>query len=214
MWTVPREWPGETVFIVCGGPSVTQAEVDRLRGKRVIVINTSFQRAPAADFLFFADARWWGEHRRQVTAEFKGRIVSATGAVRNHLVLTLEKVKPPPALALKPHQVAMSRTSLAGAINLAVHLGATRIVLLGADMRAAANGKTHHYAAPHKWPVKPGCWAEQMRELKAMAEPLKRLKVDVVNCSPVSLIDWWPKRTLDSVLGDCLPITENREPKT
>jgi hypothetical protein len=102
----------------------------------------------------------------------------------------------------------------AGAINLAVHLGATRIVLLGADMRAAANGKTHHYAAPHKWPVKPGCWAEQMRELKAMAEPLKRLKVDVVNCSPVSLIDWWPKRTLDSVLGDCLPITENREPKT
>lgn len=188
------------MYVVCGGPSVTQADVDRLAGRKVVVINTSFQRAPWADFLFFADARWWGEHRRQVSAEFKGRIVSATGAAgRYDRVLMLEKIKPPPALSLKPHQVAMNRTSLAGAINLAVHLGAVRIVLLGADMQAI-NGRTHHYAAPHKWPVKPGCWKDQMAEMRAMAAPLDARRIEVINASPLSLINWWPKRALAEIL--------------
>lgn len=200
MWSVPREWPGETVFIVCGGPSVTQADVDRLQGRKVIVINTSFQRAPWASLLFFADARWWGEHQRQAMAEFKGKIVAATKAVRGQNVLYVEKVHPPPALAARTTQVAMQRTSLSGAINLAVHLGVSRIVLFGADMRAGPDGRTHHYRAPHRWPVKPGCWQEQMKELKALGAALAARKVEVVNCSPISLIEWWPKRTLDEML--------------
>lgn len=203
MWSVPREWPGATCFIIAGGPSVTQAEVDRLKGRKVIVINTSYQRAPFADFLFFADSRWFGEHKRELLKPdgFKGRIVSANTAVRNHLVLTLEKVKPPPALAAAPTQLAMSRTSLAGAIGLAVKLGAVRIVLLGADMQAAKDGRTHHYAIPHRFPFVPGAWKDHMKELRGLAEPLQRLKIEVVNCSPVSLIEWWPKKPLGDVLG-------------
>ena len=56
-WSVPREWPGETAFIVGGGPSVLGQDLDALRGRRVIVINSSVYAVPGADFLFFDDHR-------------------------------------------------------------------------------------------------------------------------------------------------------------
>jgi len=85
-WTVPRLWPGETVFIIGGGPSVRGQNIEALRGRRVIAINSSYLVAPWADYLIFADERWWaGDHRlpggnrSDVLAKFKGEIVSACG---------------------------------------------------------------------------------------------------------------------------------------
>jgi hypothetical protein len=199
LWSVEREWLGETAFIIAGGPSVAQADVDRIAGRRIIAVNSSYERAPFADFLFFADARWWGEHRARVKG-FAGRIVTVSRQSSDARLLHLEKINPPPGLAKKPTQLAMRRTSLQAAINLAVHLGAGRIVLLGADMRSAADGRTLHHA-PHRWPVRPGCWKQHMAELKLTVAPLKALGVEVINCSPVSLIDWWPKMSLDQVLN-------------
>lgn len=93
----------------------------------------------------------------------------------------------------------MRRTSLQAAMNLAVHLGASRIVLLGADMKPAPDGRTHHHA-PHKWPQVPGCWEIQMLDLKHAADDLATLGVEVVNTSLESMINWWPKRPIGELL--------------
>lgn len=202
IWSVPREWVGDTVFVIAGGPSVTQKDVDLLRGRKVVVINSSYVRATWADFLFFADSRWFGDHKRSLLGPggFNGRIVGATQSVRNPAVLMLNKVTPPPSLTMKPTDVAMNRTSVSGAINMCVLLGATVIALLGVDLREAGDGRTHHHD-PHRWPIKKGCWDDHAKELRNMVEPLRRVGVRVINCSPVSLANWWPKKTIEEVLA-------------
>jgi hypothetical protein len=200
-WTVPKEWSGETVFIVAGGPSVADQDTDRLKGRNVIVVNSSYERCPFAQYLFFGDRSWWARHSAKVLKSFEGRIVTTSMVANsNGRLHRLKRIPPSSApLATNPSNVVWKNTSLHGAINIAVHTGAGRIVLLGADMRKAPDGRSHHHT-PHPKPSRPGCWGQHMRQLKLTAEPLQKLGIDVVNASPVSLIDWWPKVRFE----DCL----------
>ena len=97
----------------------------------------------------------------------------------------------------------MQRTGLQGAINLAVHLGGggSRVVLIGADMGPAPDGRTHHHR-PHPWPQKPDCWELQMAQLRETAPILDRLGVEVVNASPTSRIEWWRKAALADIIRE------------
>lgn len=202
MWTVPREWAGETAFVIAGGPSVRNQNVELLRGRKVIAINSSFRLVPWADFLFCGDSRWWREHRTAVLATFKGRIVSTGINIDDACVLRLRRAEASLGLSADPSAVVIGRTSTQAAINLAVLLGAKRVVLLGVDMQPALDGRTHHHD-PHPWPQRPGCWKEQMDHLAKMVAPLRKAGVEVINTSLASLVPWWPKRPLE----DCLMTT-------
>lgn len=219
-WTVPPEWQGQTAFIVAGGVSVENQNTELLRGRRVIAVNSSYERVPFADILFFGDSRWLYEHyTRPELVAFGGRIVTPNRSVQtpDNRILKVRRVVPTgpdsPGLVLARDSVVSQRTSLQGAINLAAHLiGATsnpgamryRIVILGADMARAPDGRTHHHT-PHKWQNKPGnrTWDIQMTQLVLAVPVLKSLGVEVINASPVSRISWWPKRNFDeSLLAD------------
>ena len=199
-WAVPPEWPGETAFIVAGGPSVRGQPLELLRGRRAIAVNTSWEAVPWAAFLFFGDSRWWREHRER-TGIYAGRIVTVSRHAVGPGLLRLDKHRPPPALRAERTAVAQSRTSLAGAIGLAVHLGAARLVLLGADGGPAPDGRTHHHA-PHPWPPRPDCWGPQLAELRALAPALAARRIAVRNASPGTRIDWWPVARLEDCLGN------------
>jgi hypothetical protein len=186
-WTVPREWPGECAFIVCGGPSVLDINLDMLRGRRVIVINSSVFAVPWADFLFFGDWRWWNEGQNQAAAmRFGGRIVTTSRLVSHPRVLVCRK-RNPPGLALGADTLMQKWTSLTAATNLAAHLvgpGGT-IIWLGADGRIAADGRTHHHQ-PHRWPHKPGCYDKQLSDLRTIVPSLRALNIAAFNASPGS----------------------------
>jgi hypothetical protein len=201
-WRVAPEWAGETAFIVAGGTSVLEQDLSHLRGRRVIVVNSSYEAVPFADFLFFGDASWWETHcSRETLTAFAGRIVTVSVRAVGERLLRLRRRVPPPGLSLDPSSIVSERTSLQGAINLAVHLGAKRIVLLGADMCRANDGRSHHHS-PHPRPNKPGnrTWDIQMVQLRLIAEPLRALGIEVINTSPVSRIDWWPRAELSACL--------------
>jgi len=200
-WRVPREWAGETAFVVGGGPSVLSQDLEKLRGRRVVAINSSYQCVPFADILFFGDLRWWKEHQGALV-KFPGRIVTCRkepgGINSRRQVFELER-KAPPGLAMRPTEVAFRRTSYVPAINLLVHLGVAEIIALGLDGKPGAQGRSHHHV-PHRWPVKPGCFAEQAVELRSLVEPLVRAGVTLRNASPGSAYDFWPKVALEDVL--------------
>jgi hypothetical protein len=188
-WSVPREWAGEACFILAGGPSVLTQDLSLLRGRRVIAINSAFQTYPDADFLFFGDARWWRVHCVAVK-RFAGRVVTCSW-IETAPVLRLNRCNPP-GLSSSPDCLTMRHTSLQGAINLACHLGATLMILLGADGKIAADGRTHHHA-PHPWPQVANCWAIQRADLVTVVDPLRQRGVTVLNASPGSaLADLWP----------------------
>lgn len=231
-----REWEGETVFIVAGGTSVLQQNTEALRGRKVIAVNSSYERVPFAQYLFFADDRWWKEHReRPALAAYVaqgGKLVTVSKAARElpgGLKLhKLKRVCPVtreargrmgPGLAASPDSVVAQRTSLQGAMNMAAHLGASCIVLLGADAYRAPDGRSHHHSK-HQWANKPGnkTWDIQMTQLALIVEPLQARGIRVINTSLQSRLPWWTKAPLEDVLSgkpiNCEPVMPaNSNPK-
>src|SRR6266403_328208 len=108
--TVSPEWKGETAFIVGGGPSVADQNVELLRGRKVIVINSSCYLLPWADILFFADERWWREHVKTV-AGFKGRVITTDPMARPN-ILNLRRRKPDEGFATDPQELTVLKTGL------------------------------------------------------------------------------------------------------
>lgn len=197
-WTAPRWWEGETVFVLASGPSVNDLDLSPLIGRRVIAVKSSHLTWPRADILFFADGRWWRDPALR-PKDFDGLIVSTATEVRDARVKLMKKM-PPHALAEERHAVALARTSTTGAINLAVHMGAARIVLLGVDGKVAADGTRHCHGRKWPWPLKDGCFDQQAAEYAAIAPSAARLGVEILNANPASAIAVWPRKPFSECL--------------
>ncbi len=205
---ISRDWVGETAFVIAGGPSVAAQPLDRLRGRRVIVINSSFERVPWADILFFHDDRWWRRYGAKVLATFPGEIYT-TWAVNNARVKRLRNSKPakrrdrkplPLQLSSDPRAVPMRRTSVAGALNIACIKGVTRIVCLGLDGKFGPNGERNHYASPYIWAHSRDTWERHQADLAPLVPQIEALGIKVVNASPGSAWTLWPIVALEDVL--------------
>lgn len=207
-WSVPAEWVDEAVFIVAGGLSVERQNLQLLRDRKVIVINSSYEVVPWAPYLFTMDGRWLRHHEANLRLHYKGKIVTNSASAYWKGMLVLNR-KAPPGLSMEPDSASGLRTSLHGAINMAAHLiGATRdlpgkrkVVLLGADGGGVQYaGRTHHHSA-HPWYRKKNCWEEQQADLQTIVKPLRDLKIEVMNCSPGTVWPMWP---IFERLEDCL----------
>lgn len=203
-WTIPRCWEGQDAFVIAGGTSVTdeQLEIARTRGN-VIAVNSAYQFAPFADYLFFADLRWWSmefhsDHGK--LHDFKGRVVSTSAKAKGRDILRLRRISPPPGIAPEQNTVILRRTSLHPAIEMAYKMGAARIFLIGADNRDGENGRTHRHEE-YPWVRKPQTWNVKLDDLNHLASALADTSCRVFNCSPISTLKYWPKVDLKEVLG-------------
>jgi hypothetical protein len=198
-WTVPRKWSGPA-FIIGGGPSVLGQDLSLLDGRNVIVVNSAWRTYPKAEFLFFADDGWWGTFGPAAVEGFAGKIVTIANA-RHERLLRLRRVKPPACyLAQSRDTVAMLKTSVAGAVNLAWHLGAEPICLLGVDLRFGDDGRRHHHGDKYPKPPHPQWRHTHRRELEGQARALAQQGVQAINCSPVSEIKGWANMTINEAV--------------
>lgn len=199
-WSAPQLWPGETCFIVCGGPSLRGFDFERLRGRKIITINSSVFSVPFADALVFGDGRWWVWNKAAIKKMgFAGLIVTPAAEINEAPpVKTMRKGKPP-GFNLPTDTLAMRNTSATAALVLAHRFGVERIVLMGLDQQPAKDGATHHHA-PHHIKPKPDCWDRQMKELEQTVHPLRALGIEVINTSLKSRAPWWPKRPIEELL--------------
>lgn len=203
LWTIEPDWLGETVFIVAGGTSATPDDIASLKGRKVIAINSSYHSAPFADILFFADSRWWVREREQfrfTSESFAGIIATTSKASKTSRLHRLRQVVPPPGMAMARNSVALERTSLQAAMNIAMHKGARRMVLLGADNRDGDDGRIHHHAE-YPWTRHRLTWDVKKDQLGLAATDLKKMGVEVLNCSNITTLDFWPTPRLSDVLG-------------
>lgn len=201
-WTLTPEWAGQAAFIVCGGPSVREQNLDLLRGRRVIVINRSFEAAPWADVLFFADANPWKWYRDGIT-KFAGRVITVFDSMPStRYPARFEQYRKcrPPILSHDPSSITMQRTSTTGAIHCCAHLGARLIVTLGLDGRKSEDGRTHHHVPHPKMPA-PGAWEKHRRELCSIVPSLREWGVEVWNASPGSACDAFPITSLEEAVA-------------
>lgn len=200
IWTAPPLWQGETAFIVCGGTSVLSQNLDLIRGRRVVAVNSSGHIVPWADVLFFNDSRWWRiAENRNLVDSFRGMVVTTAPSAWSANIRKMNKVKPP-GLTDDRGSLSVQNTSTTGATNLVKHFGVARIVFLGLDGKPGKGGRTHHHD-PHCWPQRDDCWPRQRAELETIRKPLAKAGIEVVNCSPGSVYgDLWPVMTLTEYL--------------
>jgi len=188
-WTVPQEWKEQTAFVIAGGPSVLDINLELLRGRNIVAINSSIYAVPWAQYLYFGDSRWWLANSKRLE-KFTGHIVTTSMLLWNEpKVLNCRKANPP-GLALARDTLMQKWTSLTAATNLAVHLvgpGGT-IVWLGADGKHRADGRTHHHQS-HPWPTRKDAYNKQLADLITIVPTLRELQITALNASPGTA---WP----------------------
>jgi hypothetical protein len=194
--TVPRLWPGATVVILANGPSLTPAQVARVfeSDAKVIAIKEALRLAPGADVLYACDARWW-KHFGPTIAYAGPRY-----ALEPTPYATALRNTGPIGLELDPTGLRTGKNSGYQSINLAVHLGAARIVLLGYDMKAGKTGD--HWFGAHRYPgTVPPRYIDFRECFRWIVEPLKAAGVEVLNATPDSALEWFPRVSLEDALA-------------
>jgi hypothetical protein len=201
-----RLWPGSTIACLATGPSLTQSDCDRVRaaGCRVIAINDAHRLAPWADVLYSSDRRWWSHYRG--VPEFPGLKFGVGGGLRKnngfHRYPEIRVLRNSgySGLELSSDGLRTGRNSGHAAINLAVHLGAARIILLGYNL-SYRNGQAHFFGNhPPGLPQSSSLYPGFRRTFSTLVEPLTQLGIEVFNCTEETSLTCFSRVRLSDVL--------------
>jgi hypothetical protein len=228
-WFVPRMWNNGECWIIGGGPSLprqfgvpesiiqkvmnkelTMAAYSKyfkpLHDKNVIGTNVAYLLGDWVSIMYFCDHRFYLENIEQLH-RFKNVKVTDVGSLppsRAYEHRNIKKLKRDTNYGISDYTdtIRWNHNAGAGAINLAVHLGVKRIMLLGFDMKADKNGNTHwhsglpNYARPTdkvSFDKFLGCFAH-------IAIDAEIRHVEILNVNPDSAIKEFKKVTLKEVL--------------
>lgn len=194
-WSVPRLWEGETVVVLASGASMNEQVAEQVRGHPCIVVNRTVEFAPWADMLYAADSKWWRNHPPAM--QFAGIKVScepskdfAYGDPPPKSVHTL-RVTGESGFDPDPSCIRTGQNSGYQALHVAVHTGASRILLCGFNMQG------QHWHGRHPTPLNNPTesafvdWTRMFERLAPLIAPMTR----VINCTPNSALrcfEWMP----------------------
>lgn len=200
-WKVPQMWPDETAVIIGGGPSLSMNQIERSAesGAKIIGINDAYRLAPWMDLHFGCSYRWWLQHHKECRGMLSCRsVTSAPLAKRTFSDLDFVNGVDAPGISLDPTTVHTGFNSGYQAINMCVHLGVTRILLIGFDMMLSESGADHWFG--RHWHQEISDYASWFPAFETLIEPLGELGVEVINCTPGSALPTFPMARLEDVL--------------
>lgn len=191
-WTVPKLWPDRTVYIIGGGPSINNIDLERLKGERVIAVNNAYMsgRAPWAPVMYFMDWNWYNWHKKAL-ARWPGLKVTVCDKCKNEGGIRVLKWRHRLGLDEDPRFITRGTCAGYSATSLAAKLGASKIILLGFDMRIV-DGE-HNYHNEHKRDVLPGIYVNNfIRPFQSLVEPAKEWGIEIINATPDSHLPYFP----------------------
>jgi hypothetical protein len=169
------------VAVLCTGPSLTQADVDFVRGKaKVVAVSDAIYLAPWADALVSHDKKWWNAHPEADCAGPK--FTHHPGGLPER---EIEELRP------------SGGNSGTLALSAAEKLWKPgRILLLGCDLKGT------HFFGPH---TRQGLRNTRPDQFEAMRKQFRNFQhLPVVNCSPTSGLDCFPRGDLRAQLDERL----------
>lgn len=194
-------WPESVIVCLGSGPSLTQADVDFCRGRAlVIAIKDTIDLCPWADVLYGcgADAggqTWW--RRRGPSLPMTGLRYSLDEAASEWA--SVLKYRKDDGLETDPGYLALGGNSGYQAVNLSVHLGARKVVLLGYDMQKDPAGRQHYFGDHPRGNQLP--FDLFLFRFPTIMEPLKALGVELINASRQTALTCVPRGTLQEALA-------------
>jgi hypothetical protein len=197
---VPRKFEGETIYIIGGGPSLKNFNFDQLKGLKTIVINKAVFFHQTADVLYWTDSRFYTWYKNDID-NFSGLKFSLKPGSQYTKDIKVLRKGVAHGLEKDPHTLAHGYNSGYAAINLAYHLGANRIVLLGFDMHNT-NKDTHFHDGYPTRPAGDHIYRDKfLPGFKELEKDLRTVGVTVFNASTHSQLNTFPKITLAQALS-------------
>lgn len=197
-------WRGRTVVVIAGGPSVTiedmrRVGIARLNGKiRVIAIKDAVFPAWWADWVHGCDAMWWQVHIQQLQW-FSGRKTTLVETLPAKWGVHVLRNTGRHGFDEDPATCRSGGNSGYQAMHCAIHAGASRIVMLGMDLKKTEDGRRHWFES-HPYQAHTDYAETMLPSFETLLPVIEERRIEVVNCSTESIIDCFPKRELRSVL--------------
>jgi len=218
-------YAGETAVLIATGPSLTDEQLAYVKQKhddgecRVFTLNNVYQRVPWTDVHLSCDAPWWrwyyphSEELRDLPCPKYTWFPDLAEKFGIDYIKGVDK----PGLSTDPGVVHINHGSSPMWINLALHFGIKKLILIGHDMKYAADYKPRQrdpgstprhyfdeYPGPlQHWPSvkvglsKPGVLDGLIEAYDRMVPQLEKLGMDVVNCTPGSALTSFRMSTLE-----------------
>lgn len=207
---IPRAWPDSTIVLIANGPSLSKPQIGSAyqswieRRVRVLGCNDAYRIAPWIDGLYACDLKWWTHHIEPVRDLHMAMLFTQDAQAADQYGLWHIPSRCQTGLSADSGYI---HTGQGGAhsgfqlLNLAVHLGAKRIILIGYDC-GTPDMQRKHWFGNHPPPLDMNpfysTWAAPYRDA---APQLFKLGVEVINCTPGSAIDCFPRSRIGAVLG-------------
>lgn len=194
----PETWKGEDAIVLGGGPSLLDFDFEWLSRELVVGCNDAYRHGPRiCDICVFGDFKWYGEHAAHLEEYAKGGGIVVTN--ESKLISSSKTPKWIHKMAregsgLHTDALGWAHNTGAGAMNLALILGASRVFLIGFDMQLSEDGKTNWHKNKLDKP-NPTIYDRMIAGFKIMARqlPHKFPDAEVFNVTDNSKLDVFPK---------------------
>ncbi len=194
-------WRDHTAVVVASGPSLADEQTTLIEHSVVftIAVNNSYAKLQHPDVVYACDYLWWKLNHMKAKQNIPRRqLWTQDRAAAEQFQLSHIQWEGKDGLGKRGLRV--NGNSGAGAINLAYHFGARRILLVGMDMKPGPNGEKHWHP-DHPKPLVQGQQFEEWRKkMGVLAADLKTEGVTVVNCTPGSALTCFPMGDLEQEL--------------
>ncbi len=202
-WKIPRIWEGATAYILGGGSSLLKENLELIHNERVIGINNSFMMGDWVDVCWWGDPRWFDWNEKEL-AEFGGLKVCCCASLMQRQGVKVVRRGKPMGLELRPDFISWNKSSGGSGVDLAVHLGASKVVLLGFDMHYEEKTGNNNWHDLHK--VKQHSFDPYPRFMESFAHIRKDAQergVEMINSTMNSSIPeaCIKKKPLEEVIG-------------
>lgn len=200
-WRVPEAWAGETVWCIGGGSSLLGFPFERLTGRLVVGCNDAWKLGAAlVPVCCFGDGAW---------------PASQGPALRRYGGLLVTNCEECPAVPVpgfrrcRRLQDGLGTGDTLGwfyntgalALNLALSLGAARVILLGYDMKCGVRKRRHNWYRETSDSV-PGTYGRFASCFDSLAHQLPSVFPgrEVLNAGPDSALTCFPAASLEDLL--------------
>lgn len=219
---------GETAVLIGTGPSLNQSQLEivkyaRMAGKcRVFTINNAYELADFSDVHYSGDGSWWQlyyprrEDLRRLSAH---KYTWYPEVARRFGIRYISGRLKSTGLSFDPSVIHINGSG-PSSINLAMHYGIKKLLLIGHDMRYASDydgrnkiigSSPRHYFSEYPEPLRqwpkvgvgesgPGHLDCLIKVYENMVADLKKAGIEVINCTPGSALRLFPMGDLQGHL--------------
>lgn len=200
-WPPEQIWQGEDVFILGGGPSVSHFPLTRLIDPKVIGCNNAYLFGESiVDVLVFGDKPWWDYHEgRPVFRSFTNPIFSNAPKLEDESRIIWT---PRETHGFHKHALGWNGNTGSSAINLALIMGASRVFLVGFDMKSSEEGESnwHENTLDAPTDVHYNRYQAEIKDSMSMLHA-NWPGVDVINLNPDSAMEIFPRCSWEEIFG-------------